>query len=283
MSDMTTNWDDLVVTERSIDAGGTMLRVTEFGAGAPLVVLHGIGSRAVSWLPVAEALGQEFRVHALDQRGHGASAKPATGYVLADYARDLDAAIDALGLSRPLVMGHSLGGMVALTWAAAFPGRAAALVIEDSPMRQGGPTAAGLFDGWIALARMTVDEATAWYLAHEAGWTGAEARRRAEGITNIAPGVWTEMKEAVLAEAGALQTPKYAPIATPALLLYGDVEQGGMVPEADARAFATALPRADAVRIAGGSHSLHRDRAGEFLATALPFLRTHAAATGAGH
>lgn len=280
MNETTPTWDGLPVTERTIDAGGTELRVTEFGSGAPLLLLHGIGSRAVSWLPVAATLGREFRVHALDQRGHGASAKPATGYVLADYARDLDAAIEALGLTRPLVLGHSLGGMVALTWAAAFPDRAAALVIEDSPMRQGGPSAAELFDGWIALSRMTADEATAWYLAKEPGWTPGEARRRAESITNVAPGVWSEMKQAVLKEAGALQTPKYAPIGTPALLLYGDVDQGGMVPEADARAFATALPQADAVRIVGGSHSLHRDAADAFLDLALPFLRTHAAATG---
>src|SRR3990172_10263932 len=97
----------------------------------PLVLLHGVASTSRIWLLAGPLLAERFRVFALDQRGHGESGKPDSGYDFATVVGDLDAFIDALGLDRPVVVGHSWGGNVALQFAADRPGRARGLVLVD--------------------------------------------------------------------------------------------------------------------------------------------------------
>src|SRR5687767_15885358 len=119
--------------ERSIDSAGVPITVTEFPnpGRPPVLLLHGIGSRGSSWWPVIDPLAARFHLYQLDLRGHGASGKPSAGYLVEHYAADLDAALDALDLEEPRIMGHSLGALVTLFWASEHPARAAALVIED--------------------------------------------------------------------------------------------------------------------------------------------------------
>src|SRR5438093_4008416 len=113
------------VTLRRVSVGEIALSVAEYGgAGPSLVLLHGIGSRGVSWWPVIDALSAHFRSIVPDLRGHGDSDKPSSGYLPTDYAADLAALIDVLGLAHPLIIGHSLGGVVTLTWAVFHPERA---------------------------------------------------------------------------------------------------------------------------------------------------------------
>jgi pimeloyl-ACP methyl ester carboxylesterase len=271
----TNDWNGLETEAWVIRAGTLDIAVTSAGSGPALVLLHGIGSRGVSWVPVAEELASEFRLVILELRGHGGSAHPDHGYLLADYARDLDAVLNALGLDHPLIVGHSLGGMAVLQWAIANPARAAAIVIEDSPMIRGGDGVAELFDGWIALSRMSISEAEAFYAEHNPEWSEAERHRRAVGITSVDPGVFAEMRADMLAQGGTVVIPSYSGISSPVLLVYGDVAAGGMVPSFHADAFTATVPGSRAIRIPGGTHSLHRDSKPEFLASVLPFLREH--------
>src|SRR5262245_20172888 len=104
------------VTQHRVSVGEFALSVAEYGTTGPsLVLVHGIGSRGVSWWPVIDALAADFRLFVPDLRGHGESDKPPNGYLPTDYARDLAALIDALGLDHPSIVGHSLGGIVTLT------------------------------------------------------------------------------------------------------------------------------------------------------------------------
>lgn len=265
-------WGTLDVNNETVSVNGQQIALARFGDGPALVVLHGIGSNGTSWAPVAARLARSYEVIAIDHRGHGASSHPATGYLVDDYAGDLTALIDALGLERPLVMGHSLGGMTALEWARRHPDRAAAIVLEDAPMWRGGPGVEELFDGWIATSQMPVEDVRAHYAAENPAWSAADIARRAEAITSVAPGVFTEMKADMLAQGGISVVPTYPDIRSPVLLVYGDVEAGGMVPEHDAREFAEMVPNAELAHIAGGSHSLHRDSPEAYLAAAEPFL-----------
>jgi pimeloyl-ACP methyl ester carboxylesterase len=248
------------------------LSVSEFvGDGPDLFLLHGIGSRDVSWWPVVDDLAPHFRLIALDWRGHGGSDKPGAGYSLEDYAQDLDGLFAAYGASRPMMIGHSMGGMVALTWAQSHPYQADRVVIEDSPMR----TAANLDDlhrDWIALASSTVEEAANIYAQRYPHWSEEERLRRAESITSTALPVFEEMRTRSIRDAGIDRVELSAGIVSPVLLVHGDVGSGGMLPQQDADRFATAVANATVVRIPGGSHSLHRDHAAEFLAAVLPFL-----------
>lgn len=98
----------------------------------PILLLHGLASAARIWDFVAPLLAaQGYAVTALDQRGHGESDKPQTGYDFATMLADVDAVMQALGIERPVLVGHSWGAMVALQYAATYPERVTALVAVD--------------------------------------------------------------------------------------------------------------------------------------------------------
>ena len=99
---------------------------------APAVVLlHGLASTHLWWQPVTDRLAARYRVIRFDHRGHGRSG-PADGqHTVEGLAADTVAVLDALGLSRVLLAGHSLGAAVALTAAATRPDLAAAVSCVD--------------------------------------------------------------------------------------------------------------------------------------------------------
>lgn len=101
------------------------------GEGMPLVLLHGLASTCHIWDLVVPHLGPGLRVIALDQRGHGDTEKPETGYDFGQMVADLGAFIQALGLERPALVGHSWGGNVALQYVATHPEACRALVLVD--------------------------------------------------------------------------------------------------------------------------------------------------------
>jgi pimeloyl-ACP methyl ester carboxylesterase len=122
----------------AVPGDGVRLAATRWpGDGTPIVLLHGLASQRRFWNLVAPLLAG-LPVLALDQRGHGDSDRPADGYDATVVTRDLAIAMDAVGWSRAVVVGHSWGGMVAATFAAEYPHRSLALVAIDggfgSPM-----------------------------------------------------------------------------------------------------------------------------------------------------
>ncbi|MCW2607118.1 MAG: alpha/beta hydrolase fold containing protein [Frankiales bacterium] len=117
------------------------LRATRWpGAGVPVLLLHGLASTRRFWDLVVPGLAG-LPVLALDQRGHGDSDRPDGPYDGATVVRDALLALDALGLSRAVVVGHSWGGWTALRLAAEAPERVLAVVAVDggvgTPRRPG--------------------------------------------------------------------------------------------------------------------------------------------------
>jgi pimeloyl-ACP methyl ester carboxylesterase len=92
---------------------GTTLAWTELGAGPPLLLLHGVGDSHRTWRRVARPLSEHFRVLLLDLPGHGLSDRPDAPYTLDWYASMVHGWLDAIGVQRTAVMGHSFGGGVA--------------------------------------------------------------------------------------------------------------------------------------------------------------------------
>ena len=118
--------------DRTIALRGLEFHYREYaGQGRPVVLLHGVASSSRIWLLVGPRLGERFRVFALDQRGHGESAKPGDGYDFPSVVGDAAAFIEALGLERPVIVGHSWGGNVAVELAATHPDAVAGLVLVD--------------------------------------------------------------------------------------------------------------------------------------------------------
>jgi pimeloyl-ACP methyl ester carboxylesterase len=103
----------------------------------PILLLHGLASAAHIWDLVAPLLAERgYLVIALDQRGHGESDKPDSGYDFASIVEDDTVAARSLGIERPIIVGHSWGASVALQYAAVHDGNVTALVLVDGATSQ---------------------------------------------------------------------------------------------------------------------------------------------------
>ena len=102
------------------------------GSGSPIVLIHGITESRVSWQPLIGPLSQHHQVVAVDLRGHGESPH-ADSYDPISLATDVVEALDAIGVDRPLVIGHSLGGIVATAFAVV--GTPRGVINVDQPLK----------------------------------------------------------------------------------------------------------------------------------------------------
>ena len=115
---------------------GTHQAIREAGTGAPIVLLHGIGSGAASWLPCAMALESHSRVIAWDAPGYGASTPLSQTTPLAtDYAQRLGDLLTALNIDRCTIVGHSLGALMAAAFAHGTGGARVQRLVLLSPAR----------------------------------------------------------------------------------------------------------------------------------------------------
>jgi pimeloyl-ACP methyl ester carboxylesterase/predicted Zn-dependent protease len=100
--------------------------------GHPVILLHGYSDSRFSFSQVLPRLSPKYHVYALDLRGHGTSDQPPGGYSMSQLARDVLAFMDAKGLKKATVVGHSMGSLVAQQLAQAAPDRVARLVLIGS-------------------------------------------------------------------------------------------------------------------------------------------------------
>lgn len=109
------------------------------GQGEPIILLHGFGLNHHIWDPIVEAFHEKARFITPDLRGHGQSEVTECTYSMDSLAADLAAFMDALGIQRASVGGHSLGGYVALAFAAAYPERLSGLALITTNARPDSP------------------------------------------------------------------------------------------------------------------------------------------------
>jgi 3-oxoadipate enol-lactonase len=119
----------------NVDVGSTTLAclVTGDAEAPPMVLLHAMTADSSTWAETAGAFGRSHRVYVPDARGHGDSEWPGT-YSLALMRDDVLGLFDAFGLEHATLIGHSLGGIVALLFAEEYETRLDRLVIEDSAL-----------------------------------------------------------------------------------------------------------------------------------------------------
>lgn len=122
-------------------ANGTELHYLRTGGDKPpVVLLHGLTANGACWTPLARALEDACDVVMPDARGHGRSGAPADVYRYDDLAADVVGLLDALGITAPVLLGHSMGGMTAAVVASRNPRRLQGLILVDptflEPQRQ---------------------------------------------------------------------------------------------------------------------------------------------------
>ena len=102
------------------------------GSGPPLLLIHGIGDNSATWRAVMPELARDHLVIAPDLLGHGSSAKPRADYSVAAYANGMRDLLGVLDIDRVTLVGHSLGGGVAMQFAYQFPERVERMVLVSS-------------------------------------------------------------------------------------------------------------------------------------------------------
>lgn len=144
-----------------IAINGVHYAVRQWGAGPPLLLLHGFTGSGGLWEPQATMLSARFHVIAPDLLGHGDSDAPAdpARYAVPRAIAELAALLDALGVERTALLGYSLGGRLALAFACEQPHRVASLILEGA--------SPGLADAGERAARRAADEQLAQRLERD--------------------------------------------------------------------------------------------------------------------
>lgn len=118
--------------EAFVTVGEIKLHYVQWGEqGSPIICIHGLTANAFYFQAIAENLARDHRVFAYDLRGRGESDQPEHGYSVPIHANDLAMLIDALELEQPVILGHSLGALIALYFAAHFPDKLSKLILGD--------------------------------------------------------------------------------------------------------------------------------------------------------
>jgi pimeloyl-ACP methyl ester carboxylesterase len=226
-----------------VRAGTHTFSVRESGSGDPVVLLHGIGSSSASWVPLFSAL-PGFHLMAWDAPGYGESTPLAAKAPLAsDYASALADMLDALGLQRVFLVGHSLGALIAGAFAAKHPERVRALVLADPASGYGAAPEADRLKMQQGRLKMLADlgpkgmaeQRGAQLLSKNASKEALDLVRHS--MSRIDPAGYTQ---AVLMLAGGRLLEDAARYPGPALVLCGSEDT--VTPEEGCRKVAAALP-----------------------------------------
>ena len=240
----------------------------------PLVLLHGLTGSGACWTPLARALEGDYDVVMPDARGHGNSSAPLHGYGYEDHARDVVGLIQGLGLAAPILLGHSMGGMIAAVVASQVGQAIRGVILADptflSPQRQ------------REVQDSDVAEQHRRALSLNPGEVLAEARARHPHRSSETIELVTEARlqtRMSVFEVLRPPNPKYhelvATIRVPILLVIGDT--GAVVSVETARELQRLNVGVRTEQIPGAGHGVPYDQPERFAAVVSSFLRSVAA------
>ncbi len=246
------------------------------GSRGPVIVLfHGITDNRLCWAPLARALEAEYDVVMPDARGHGLS-DDGNDYTPESHAADAAAFIAALGLERPVIGGHSMGGLTATLVAARHPDLARAVILEDpawsrpetAEARQARPAFAAEWRRKLALQQAQSPEEMlaqgrrdnpGWSMAEWEPWVMAKQQVRLS-VLNYVDGSRPAWQDVV------------AGITIPGLLITGDPEKGVIITPEWAAEAAAIWPALEVVQIPRTGHSIRREGFDAYVKAVKAFL-----------
>lgn len=266
-------------TEGDITVDGTNIHWYRTGMRGkpPVVLLHGFTDSGLCWRRLATDLAADYDLVMTDAVGHGKSGGPERGFRTRAVS-DVIAVIGALGLDRPAVIGHSMGGSTAAGVTAAAPDRVRAAILEDPGWRDAAAppvtSAGGLALGspaWAAWNRsykeMTPEERTARSAEERAAWPEVDRPDWAEAKA--------QFNLAVLDHQDEPRPPwreVVAKITCPVLLITADPERGAIITPEQADEAARLWRTGRIVYIPGAGHNIRREQYEPFLAAVTAFL-----------
>jgi pimeloyl-ACP methyl ester carboxylesterase len=241
----------------------------------PLLLLHGVTRRGNDWRGLIPQLSSQWRVFALDQRGHGGSGRAAS-YLVTDYVSDAVHFIRS-EIAEPVVMiGHSLGAMVTMAVATEAPELVRAMVLEDPPLHGMGERIHGTpwqaqFKGMQIVARrggsveQIADALAEIRLPMPDGTTRrlGDLRSReallgsAEDLSFMDPEVLTPVIEGRWLDGYELLG-KLSRAKCPTLLLQGDPTAGGALTDEEAQLIEQGIDHCQRVQFPGVPHQIHQ-------------------------
>ena len=244
------------------------------GQGHPLVILHGFLGSLDNWRAMSKRLAGAFRVYAVDLRNHGRSPhSDVMNYPV--KAQDIGEFVAAEGLTPPFILGHSMGGKVAMEFAVHFPESVAKLVVVDIAPKAYPPVHRPLLlalravnlsayisygDIGAALARAVTDAALRDFLLKNLYRDADQAFRWRIALDEIIQN-YDALTQAIAVE---------RPFEKPACFIRGG--RSNFVEDHDLASLHAAFPRAEIKTIAGAGHWLHVEAADEFYIATSNFL-----------
>ncbi|NJD58504.1 MAG: alpha/beta hydrolase [Anaerolineales bacterium] len=272
----------------TIHAGPLKLHYYRTGGGKPPVVInHGAGDDGLCFTHVAKLLEADYELIMPDARGHGKSGSGKQDYSTASRVEDLYALIEALKLDHPVVGGHSLGADSSMGLAAAYPGVARGIFLEDPPIilpgekftlnnEKGEQTIRGADIGKMMARYMRLFKLMPPFLGERLArkasptypddeikpWTASKRRVSLDFLNS--------MEKMGIGFAEPLEVIKK--ITVPTLLFIGDRESMSIVSRETAEQATRLNPLIRVVHLAGASHDIRRTRFEGYLAALKQFL-----------
>ena len=239
---------------RFVQANGLVIHFSDRGRrdAPPLVFINSLGCDFRIWSEVVEILAPNFRIVLYDKRGHGLSESGPDEAEMADYARDLAALLDILGVGRAAIVGLSIGGLIAQELYRQRPELFAALVLCDTAAKIGTDES---WDRRIAEVERGGIEAIADSVLER--WFTADFRvKRTAELAGMRAMLTRTPKQGYLAACGALKRADLRPYAgrieAPALCLVGD--EDGSTPVSLVKETAALIPGSRFEVIEGAGH-----------------------------
>ncbi len=259
-----------------VRVNGLRLHYTRTGGAKPPVVLaHGFTDDGLCWTPVAEGLASDYDVIMVDARGHGQSAAPEDGYNMAAMAGDLRGVIAELGLHKPVIMGHSMGGGTTLALAGLYPDVPGAILLEDAaPL---GLTAmrmphdpnrhARIMEKIQKLQSMPREQLIAEQHAATPAWSEVSLELWADAQLRLSPKV-TDFDPTVAVDWPVV----LRRITCPALLISADPDRGGMISAESTAVFQSYVPQLRVIKITGAGHCVRYEQFSRYMDIVRGFL-----------
>ncbi|MBN1440001.1 MAG: alpha/beta hydrolase [Anaerolineales bacterium] len=269
-------------TENDIQVSGARLHYYRTGRGTkrPLVLLHGFSDNGLCWIREARGLEAEYDVILPDARAHGRSERMRPGDAV-DLASDAAGIIRALGLKRPVVVGHSMGAMTAFQAGVRFPELVRALVLEDPPWRLPSPVQTPIphppesmpMVQWaVNLPHQSLEELLAQNRRDHPGWPEELVCVMSEAKKQLDPAiVYPLVEEVQTRETEWLKT--IGRVACPMLVFTGNPALGGLMTSEAVAKIRGLNPAAEIVHVPDAGHLIRFDRYAVFMEALRGFLK----------